>query len=126
MNTLIHPFFFLFPVSLAVIDSEVCPSQPVTVRCELKSSHQLLWICSNGGRNHPERQVHCGSGTNIRDLECDQGNVMVTLFNCNDSIISYATFNATTSNDSLICADFTNTDITESVFFGVKGTTLYI
>lgn len=101
----------------------MCPSQPVTVRCELESiSRQLLWICSNGGRNHPDRQVHCGSGEHIRDLECDQGKVKVTLISCSDSmIISDATYNATTGNDSLICGDFTNSNITESVSFGVKG-----
>jgi len=105
-------------------DSQVCPGELVTLRCLLKSpERQLLWICPEGGASG-ERSVFCNSGNNIRDLECYQGIISVAVLSCNDSddsILSEATYNATTEVGSLTCADLTNVSINSSLQFGAPG-----
>ena len=109
--------------------SEVCPGELVTLRCELYSpDRQLLWICPEGGANG-ERPVFCNSGNDIRDLECNQGTFSVFFLACDDndgSIMSDATYNATTEIGTLTCADYSNVSINSSLQFGARGKCIYV
>ena len=106
--------------------SEVCPGELVTLRCELHNpDRRLLWICPEGGANG-ERQVFCNSGNDIRNLECNQGTFSVVFLSCDDgSIMSDATYNATTEIGTLTCAAYSDVSINSSLQFGARGKCIY-
>ena len=111
-------------MNLSVIgNKDICPSQPVTVRCIVKklSSQQfpfLSWRCS--GSNN-EKLVICNP---ILDFNCEFGKVVNVTGSCEceDTVItSEATFIPNTdSAGNLTCG---NGEQDETVSLSVKGKT---
>ena len=106
--------------------SEVCPGELVTLRCKLHSPHLgLAWICQEGGA-YRERLVFCSSGY-IIPLECNQVTFYFLFPFCDDnSIMSGATYNATTEIGTLTCADPFDVSINSSLQFGAHGKCIYM
>ena len=107
----------------------MCPSQSVTARCVVNSTHTpviLFWECES--QDGPiERAILCSNANNpVVPLNCKDGEVQLTGVSCtcDDSTIkSDATFLATSSNGTLRCTDNSNDDdeIQGHVSFGIEG-----
>ena len=93
--------------------TEVCPSKPVTVQCNVTKSEDvgnflLAWKCKDISGADVERLVFCDRGP-VAEISCQFGEVYDVAGDCicNDTVItSVATFNTTSKcNMLLFCSN---------------------
>ena len=89
--------------------TEVCPSKPVTVQCNVSQPQDggnflLAWECKDTSGADVERLVFCDRGP-VAEISCQFGEVYDVAGDCicNDTVItSVATFNTTSMCDMLL------------------------